>query len=229
MSAIQPLNFEGHEVRADVSRGEPWFAARDVCEALGIAWHGKTLSPIKPEWQGLRKFLTPKGEQSLTVISEPAVYKLAFRSRKPEAERLADWLASEVIPAIRKTGRYESRQTNLFEEHIPVELEAPIGTLRFSLPKAELLKLVQPTLAAPLPAPVKPRRYPHPHNPKLALFEEHDFEGATEGMHGWFTTNQIAGAVGCPRNTVQSRIYRGDLPKGWGTRKKGGRWLIFVP
>jgi hypothetical protein len=42
------------------------------------------------------------------LISEPAVYKLAFRSNKPEADAFTNWVASEVLPTIRKTGRYEA-------------------------------------------------------------------------------------------------------------------------
>ena len=44
--------------------------------------------------------------QKTVFINESAVYKLAFRSRKPEAERFTDWIAGEVIPQIRKTGKY---------------------------------------------------------------------------------------------------------------------------
>lgn len=47
--------------------------------------------------------------QSLKVISEPAVYKLAFRSNKPEADEFTNWVASEVLPAIRKTGGYQAQ------------------------------------------------------------------------------------------------------------------------
>ena len=48
------------------------------------------------------------GEQQLIIINEPALYKLAFRSSKPAAEEFTNWVASEVLPAIRKTGRYGS-------------------------------------------------------------------------------------------------------------------------
>lgn len=110
-TSIQPLNFEGQEIRATQEDSRMWFVAKDVCEVLDIAWRGNTLDAIRPEWQGMRNFRTPGGEQSLTVILEPAVYKLAFRSRKPQAERLTDWLASEVLPSIYRTGGYQIRQS----------------------------------------------------------------------------------------------------------------------
>lgn len=46
------------------------------------------------------------GEKFLT---ESGLYKLIFKSRKPEAERFTDWVTDEVLPSIRKTGRYESK------------------------------------------------------------------------------------------------------------------------
>jgi prophage antirepressor-like protein len=45
-------------------------------------------------------------DQEFVTINEPALYKLAFRSNKPAAEEFTNWVASEVLPAIRKTGRY---------------------------------------------------------------------------------------------------------------------------
>ena len=48
------------------------------------------------------------GENFLT---ESGVYKLAFKSRKAEAERFTDWIADEVLPSIRKTGNYVSNST----------------------------------------------------------------------------------------------------------------------
>ena len=101
--------FEYHhiQVRTTVVNEEVWFVAKDVCDVLEIPWRGNdTLSTIRDEWKGVRKFRTPGGNQPLTIVSEAAVYKLAFRSNKPEAERFMDWIAGEVIPQIRQTGQY---------------------------------------------------------------------------------------------------------------------------
>lgn len=101
-----PFQFQGHAVRTRLGGESFWFAAKDVCAALGIGWRGDTLANIPQGWQGVRKFRTPSGNQHLRVISEPAVYKLAFRSNKPQADEFTNWVASEVLPSIRKTGRY---------------------------------------------------------------------------------------------------------------------------
>lgn len=110
----QLFTYESHQVRTVTEKGETWFAARDVCAALGIGWTGATLKNIPVSWQGLLSFNIPStgkrggGNQRLKVISEAAVYKLAFRSNKPEADAFTNWVASEVLPAIRKTGRYKA-------------------------------------------------------------------------------------------------------------------------
>lgn len=52
--------------------------------------------------------LNNAGENFLT---ESGVYKLIFKSRKPNAEKFQDWVTDEVLPSIRKTGKYEAPTT----------------------------------------------------------------------------------------------------------------------
>lgn len=59
------------------------------------------------------KFPTPSGNQQVRVINEPAVYKLAFRSNQPAAGEFTNWVALEVLPSIRKTGRYSVTDPSL--------------------------------------------------------------------------------------------------------------------
>jgi hypothetical protein len=66
------------------------------------------LELLDDDEKGVHNTDTPGGEQTVIVISEPGVYRLVFRSRKPEAERFKRWLAHEVLPKLRRTGRYEA-------------------------------------------------------------------------------------------------------------------------
>lgn len=102
------LNYGDHQVRHVVDENcNPWFVAKDVCAVLDIPWTGRqTLDKIPDSWTSVRKFLTQAGFRDLVTINEPGVYKLAFRSNKPEADRFTNWVASEVLPAIRKNGAY---------------------------------------------------------------------------------------------------------------------------
>ncbi len=101
------FDFQSHQVRSLVGEdGNPWFAAKDIFCALELDWSGKSLYSVPEEWKGMGKFPTPGGEQELVVINEPAVYMVAFRSNKPEAICFTKWIAGEVLPTIRKSGKY---------------------------------------------------------------------------------------------------------------------------
>ncbi len=106
MNAMQNFAFEENLVRVIELDGEPWFVGKDVCAALGIRDHHQALEKLDDDERGGCVVPTPMGEQAMIVVSEPGVYRLVFRSNKPEAERFKRWLAHEVLPAIRKTGSY---------------------------------------------------------------------------------------------------------------------------
>lgn len=113
-NAPAPFAFESHQIRTVVNGdGNPWFVARDVCAAMDISWQGmKSLNAIPDTWKRVGKLPTRTRDgrnqiNDVATINEPAVYKLAFRSNKPEADRFTNWIASEVIPALRQTGKYE--------------------------------------------------------------------------------------------------------------------------
>lgn len=99
-------------IRMEKINDEPWFVAKDVAQALELTWSGHTLDSIPEEWKGMVKLTTPSsgtrggGVQSLAVINEAALYKLAFRSNKPQADAFVNWVAGEVLPSIRRTGAY---------------------------------------------------------------------------------------------------------------------------
>ena len=108
MVALIPFAFEEQLVRAVWRGDEPWFVGKDVCACLGLKNHNDALGALDQDEKGVANTdpLDPGGEQVMVVISEPGVYRLVFRSRKPEAERFKRWLAHEVLPSLRKTGRF---------------------------------------------------------------------------------------------------------------------------
>ena len=114
MNAMQNFAFEEHLVRVVERDGEPWFVGKDVCAALGIKNHNDALADLDDDEKGVATTdpLSPSvrggGPQETVIVSEPGVYRLVFRSRKPEAERFKRWLAHEVLPMIRRTGRYDA-------------------------------------------------------------------------------------------------------------------------
>lgn len=112
MNAIQNFAFEEHLVRVVDRDGNPWFVGKDVCNALGIGKHRDALATLDQDERASSSTdpLGRGGAQEMTIVSEPGVYRLVFRSRKPEAERFKRWLAHEVLPAIRRTGGYGAPQ-----------------------------------------------------------------------------------------------------------------------
>ena len=104
--AMRLFTFQDHAIHVIMRDGEPWWTARDVCEALEIANYRDAVNRLSNSMKGVATTDTPGGRQQVLVVNEAGVYKLAFTSRKPEAERFTDWLASEVVPSIRKHGMY---------------------------------------------------------------------------------------------------------------------------
>lgn len=109
MSQIVPYLFESREVRIVLDeRGEPWFVAVDVCAALGVANSRDAVSRLDEDEKGVAIADTLGGAQQVATVSEAGVYRLVFTSRADGAERFKRWLAHEVLPSIRKAGRYEA-------------------------------------------------------------------------------------------------------------------------
>lgn len=104
--------FEGSEIRiVDRNDGEFWWVAADVCRALDILNSSQAIDRLDEDEKGICNVYTLGGEQEMLCVSEPGLYSLIFTSRKASAKRFKRWVMHEVLPAIRKTGRYESPRT----------------------------------------------------------------------------------------------------------------------
>lgn len=103
------------EIRTVVINDVPWFVGKDVATALGYA---RPNDAISAHCKGTvkRRILTEGGEQEMLVINESDLYRLVFKSCLPSAELFTDWVTSEVLPSIRKTGGYIVGQDSLSED-----------------------------------------------------------------------------------------------------------------
>ncbi len=108
MTAIIPLTFESHPVRVIDRNGELWFVSADVCQVLEIENNRKATSRLDDDEKGVTISNTPGGNQEMTTVNESGLYTLIFRSRKASAKRFRKWVTSEVLPSIRKTGKYKA-------------------------------------------------------------------------------------------------------------------------
>ncbi len=94
------------EVRSLEQNGEVLFVAADVCKALDIKNHRDAVKRLDDDEKGVALTDTLGGKQNLNVVNEYGLYNLVLASRKPEAKAFKRWITHEVIPTIRKTGKY---------------------------------------------------------------------------------------------------------------------------
>ena len=103
------FNFNSSEIRAFAdSNGEFWFLANDICSILGYKNPRDAIAKnCKRGGVAKRDTPTQSGNQEMTYINEPNLYRLIIKSRMPEAEAFEEWVMEEVLPQIRKTGQYQ--------------------------------------------------------------------------------------------------------------------------
>lgn len=107
---IIPFNFESKEIRVVEINNEPWFVASDIASALEYRDAYDMTRILDDDEKGTHNLRTPGGEQLLSIINESGLYSAILRSRKPEAKAFKKWVTSDVLPSIRKTGSYQSKQ-----------------------------------------------------------------------------------------------------------------------
>lgn len=102
-------------IRAQVINGEPWFVAKDVCQALLIKNSRDAVSNLDEDeisdvvLTDTRSKNGATQRRTVTIVNESGLYGLIIQSRKPEAKPFRKWVTKEVLPALRKTGIYASQ------------------------------------------------------------------------------------------------------------------------
>jgi prophage antirepressor-like protein len=100
-------------------KGETFFVGKDVATALGYSNPRKALHDhVDEEDKGVTKRDTLGGTQKMTIINESGLYSLILSSKLPQAKAFKRWVTAEVLPQIRRTGRYEltSKELRLLGE-----------------------------------------------------------------------------------------------------------------
>lgn len=130
--ALQSFGFEGNEVRTLFKGDVPWFVAQDVCGALELANSRQAIAALDDDERDVVSTDTTGGLRDVSIISESGMFALIFKSRKPSAVRFRKWVTSEVLPTLRRTGRYLMAPAN-DEPDIDSLLEAPDDIERFKV------------------------------------------------------------------------------------------------
>ncbi|HHT7628756.1 Bro-N domain-containing protein [Pasteurella multocida] len=116
--------FETHIIRTLSINNEPWFVAKDLCNALDISNPSKAIINLDEDEKmvssdsNLKLGSAGNGAQSLSLVSESGMYTLILRCRDAVKKgstphRFRKWVTAEVLPQIRKTGKYEVQSQQL--------------------------------------------------------------------------------------------------------------------
>ena len=127
---VSTFNFDNHAIRTITINNEPWFLSIDICNALNIANSRDAINKLdEDEYQtlslkdtvGLTDSIANQ-VQSVGVVSESGMYTLILRCREAVKKgsiphRFRKWVTAEVLPAIRKTGKYEHQKIEPEKTH----------------------------------------------------------------------------------------------------------------
>ena len=152
--------FNGSDIRMVIDESKQvWFVADDVCKVLGykntkmaISAHcGKVIDSndmVEGETEMASKITvdTKGGKQAMIAISEPDLYRLIMRSRMPDARKFEKWVVEDVLPTIRRTGKYAVRRKIDYTPASQPEAAAP------EVPdQCELFPNMMPSMTFPKP------------------------------------------------------------------------------
>lgn len=104
--------FEQNDVRMVQKGGEPWFVLSDLCKVLELSTPSRVSERLDRDEKGVSLIHTLGGAQKVTVVNESGMYAVILRSDKPQAKPFRKWITSEVLPSIRKTGKYEMKPSD---------------------------------------------------------------------------------------------------------------------
>lgn len=117
---IQKFDFKGAALRTLTDEaGEPWFVLKDCMSILDLGNPTETVKMFDKDEFSTTEVIDSIGRRQQTyIISEPGLYRLVMKSRKPEAKEFQRWVTHEVLPSIRKHGSYMAGQERMTPEQM---------------------------------------------------------------------------------------------------------------
>jgi len=136
--AVQ-FTFEQHPLTLFMERGEPLWVLSELCEILGLPNVSQVAARLPDEEKSYITLtdVIGRGTRKRVVVTESGFYRVLFRSDKEEARKFQSWVFTEVLPQIRKTGKYSveasledpSRQVDIFHGTRFAEFQEMMSTL----------------------------------------------------------------------------------------------------
>ncbi|GHN18463.1 phage antirepressor KilAC domain-containing protein [Lactobacillus delbrueckii] len=108
MSKVQVFNNGKIDLSVKEVDGQVYFEAEAAAIGLGLTDSKENKTYVR--WARVRNYLNSPQVAKGSWITEPEFYKLAFKASNDVAEKFQDWVATDVLPAIRKHGAYMTDQ-----------------------------------------------------------------------------------------------------------------------
>lgn len=178
MNAVEMFDFQGQVMRTLVIDGDPWFVAADVCRVLEHT--NPTVAVARLDDDERAKFNLGRQGQA-TIVNEPGLYALILGSRKAEAKAFKRWITHDVLPQIRRTGKYAGAQQ--IEYQIPQTYAAALELAALQAKEIEEKELAIAQAA-----------------PKVAAYD------ALMDAEGFYTMEAVAKLGGIGRTTLFNRL-----------------------
>lgn len=125
MNDLQLFKFENKSVRTLQIDGEPWFIGSDVAKTLEYSNPNKAIRDhVDKEDKLTERFVLSGQNRDVILINESGLYSLILSSKLPSAKEFKHWITSEVLPQIRKTGKYAPKPLSREELLAKAVLEA---------------------------------------------------------------------------------------------------------
>jgi prophage antirepressor-like protein/DNA-binding Xre family transcriptional regulator len=207
-------------IRTVTQNDEPWFVAADLCKALDLTNTTVALERLADDEKSKFNLGLSGGETN--VVNEYGMYALILGSRKPEAIQFQRWVTHDILPAIRKTGRYAapgSMTASLADMREAMNLMQDMLTdLKQMLPKDGSMNRV---LEAKANGTLEPRHFTHGRSFAHNLLDRNTIgkKITVYLIEEDVSTEQLAAELGVSSNTV-FRWRRGQhAPTGWKLEK----------
>lgn len=195
------------EVRVQVINEIPYFNLNDVCEILGLKNPRDVKTRLNQKGVVISDTPTKSGIQQMNYIDESNFYRCIFRSNKPEAEEITEWVTGEVLPMIRKTGMYITN--NLWEEIISNPAKLGEAFIEFGKVKKENeLLLEENQVQKQIIAEYKPIK---------------EYVDTILSSEDTMATTQIAADYGLSAYELNKMLNEQRI-----IRKVGGQWILYI-
>jgi prophage antirepressor-like protein len=119
MNDLLCFDFNEQAVRVILIDAAPWWVAADICAILGLGNVTMAIRKLDNDQITLNQIEGASNGKPVNLVSESGLWTLVLRSDKPQAVAIRRWLTGEVLPALRRTGRYAMPGADQLDDEAP--------------------------------------------------------------------------------------------------------------